>query len=157
MNGQILSNYHYKKYDVLWYFYLWQYKICHKITMFMTNFMMTFWSMTKKCLSLNFSQKCHKLTYYKIMTFFVTITYNVIIVAELDLLTRLSYWHGCHMLLLDPNVKFDIKLKIIVKQSKTWIKPTSPQSKALVLTNRVIRMLCWHGEIKLYIILRRSR
>jgi hypothetical protein len=47
--------------------------------------------------------------------FLVTITHNVIIVAELDLLTRLGCWHGCHVSLLGPKDKFDIKLKIIVK------------------------------------------
>jgi hypothetical protein len=50
------------------------------------------------------------------MTFFVAITYNVIVVAELDILTRLSCLHSCHMSLLDSNDKFDIKLKIIVKR-----------------------------------------
>jgi hypothetical protein len=33
----------------------------------------------------------------------------------LDLLTRLVWWHGYHVSLLDTHVKFDIKLKIIVK------------------------------------------
>jgi hypothetical protein len=44
-----------------------------------------------KCVSLKFSQKHHKLTYYNIMTFFVTISHNIIIVDELDLLTRRAY------------------------------------------------------------------
>jgi hypothetical protein len=61
---------HYKKCDLLCHFYLWQCKICHKITMFMMNFMRTFWSMMKKCSSLNFLRKHHKLTHYKIMIFF---------------------------------------------------------------------------------------
>jgi hypothetical protein len=34
------------------------------------------------------------------MMFFVTITYNIINVAKLDLLTRLACWHGYHMSLL---------------------------------------------------------
>jgi hypothetical protein len=76
--------------------------------------MMTFLSMMKKCSSLNFSQKHHKLINYKIMTFFVTIKHNVIIIAELDLVTKLLI--DIHMSLLDPHAKFDIKIKIKVKK-----------------------------------------
>jgi hypothetical protein len=77
------------------------------------NFMRTFWSRMEKCSPLKFAKKCYKLSHYKIMTFF-TITNNVIIIAELDLLTRLACWYGHHMSLLVPNDEFCIKLKLIV-------------------------------------------
>jgi cell division protein ZapA (FtsZ GTPase activity inhibitor) len=71
----------------------------------------------EKMFIVKFFMKTHKLTHYKIMTFFVTITHNIIIVVVLDLLTNMFCQHGCHMALLDINDKFDIKLKlkIIVK------------------------------------------
>jgi hypothetical protein len=46
----------------------------------------------------------------------VKITHNIIIVAKLNLLTRLACLHGYHISLLDPDVKFGIKLKIKVKK-----------------------------------------
>jgi hypothetical protein len=56
-------------------------------------------------------KKHHKLTCYKIMMFFVIITHMVIIVANLDLLTRLLLtW--LPLVIIDPHVNFDIKLKI---------------------------------------------
>jgi hypothetical protein len=65
---------------------------------------------------LKFVQKHYRLTHYKIMMPFYNKN-NTITIAELDLLTRPACWYGSHVLLLGPNDKFHIKLKIIVN---TW-------------------------------------
>jgi hypothetical protein len=50
----------------------------------------------RKCSSFKFSRKCHKLSHYKTMMFFVIITCNIIIVVVLDLLVDIAvtchYW-----------------------------------------------------------------